>query len=105
MKSILGESSQSSSNLEHGTKQDKMASRYGKKHNLPGYDSFRTGLSYRAVWEMLRNESDDPREWKYKSRGVILGMWHEIKLQLYYQAIDTGMEVEKCSGVTIFGRL
>lgn len=44
---------------------------------------------------MLRNESDDPREWKYKSRGVILGMMHEIKLQLYYQAIDEGMEVDK----------
>ena len=65
-------------------------SNYGAKHNLPGYDAFRTGLTYKDVWEMLRNDSDDRAKWKHKSRGVILGMWHELKLQLYEQAVDCG---------------
>ena len=65
-------------------------SNYGAKHNLPGYDAFRTGLTYKDVWEMLRNDSDDRATWRYKSRGVILGMWHELKLQLYEQAVDCG---------------
>ena len=67
-----------------------MASQWGAKNDLLGYDKFRTGLTYQAVWEMLRNESEDTKDWKYKSRGVVLGMWHELKLQLYHQAIDAG---------------
>jgi hypothetical protein len=67
-----------------------MGSKYGAKHSLPGYDAFRTGLTYRDVWEMMRNDDDDSSTWRYKSRGVVLGMWHELKLQLYEQAIDSG---------------
>lgn len=67
-----------------------MASLWGEKNDLPGYDAFRTGLSYRMVWEMMRDESDDPSKWKYKRRGTVLGMWHELKLQMYYQAVDKG---------------
>lgn len=67
-----------------------MASRFGAKHGLAGYDGFRTGLTYRQVWEMLRDDSDDSTRWRYKRRGTILGMWHQIKLQLYHQAIDAG---------------
>jgi hypothetical protein len=65
-------------------------SKYGAKHNLKGYDAFRTGLTYKDVWNMLRDDSDDRANWRYKSRGVILGMWHELKLQLYEQAVDCG---------------
>ena len=57
---------------------------------MPGYDRFRTGLSYSAVWEMMRNESEDPKDWRYKRRGTVLGMWHELKLQMYHQAVDAG---------------
>lgn len=67
-----------------------MPSTYGKRHDLPGYDTFRTGLSYRAVWEMLKDESEDSADWRYKSRGVILGMWHELKMQMYLQASNGG---------------
>jgi hypothetical protein len=68
----------------------KMASSYGARHGLPGYDKFRTGCTYRNIFDMLRDELDDPREWKYKSRGVILGMWHQIKLELYERACANG---------------
>lgn len=68
-----------------------MASSWGSRHGLRGYDKFRTGLSYCDVWEMLRDDSDDPRDWRRKSRGVILGMWHELKLQLFHKAPDAGM--------------
>jgi hypothetical protein len=70
-----------------------MGSKYGAKHGLPGYDSFRTGLTYQDIWEMMRSESDDPADWKYKSRGVILGMWHELKMQLYLQWRDDTEEL------------
>lgn len=73
-----------------------MASKYGAKHGLPGYDQFRTGLTYHDVWEMLRDESDDPRDWRHKKRGTILGAWHEIKLQLYHQAMDLEEGGGKC---------
>jgi hypothetical protein len=63
-----------------------MSSRYGKKRNLPGYDEFRTGLTYRDIWAMLADESDDPADWKRKSRGVILWHWHKIKMDLYERA-------------------
>jgi hypothetical protein len=65
-----------------------MPSSYGKRHGLIGYDEFRTGLTYHEVWEMLRNDDDDSKVWRYKSRGVILGMWHELKMQLYQQYLD-----------------
>lgn len=65
-----------------------MPSQYGETHGLKGYDDFRTGLSYRDVWEMLYTDDPDPKQWRYKSRGVVLGMWHEIKLQLYHQYLD-----------------
>ena len=59
-----------------------------KKNGLPGYDKFRTGLTYRDVWEMMRNDDEDRSTWRYKRRGTILGQWHELKLQFYYQAMD-----------------
>jgi hypothetical protein len=65
-------------------------SKYGAKHNMPGYDAFSTGLCYKDVWEMLRDDSEDRTKWRYKSRGVVLGKWHELKLQLYEQAVDCG---------------
>jgi hypothetical protein len=65
-----------------------MSSSYGTRHGLTGYDKFRTGFTYRDVWEMMRDDSDDRSTWKYKTRGVVLGMWHELKLQMYWQMID-----------------
>jgi hypothetical protein len=55
-----------------------MPSTWGARHGLPDYDKFRTGLSYQTVWEMMRDESSDPKTWRYKRRGTVLGMWHGI---------------------------
>lgn len=74
-----------------------MASTYGARHGLAGYDTFRTGLRFATVQQMLRVESDDPADWRQKSRGCVLGLWHSIKLALYGQMCDriaTGPKVE-----------
>lgn len=68
-----------------------MSSRWGKKNDLPGYDEFRTGLTYRDVYTMLRHSSKHPQ----KRRGSVLGFWHELKLQLYEQAVDAGYASEE----------
>ena len=65
-----------------------MSSKWGEKNGLPGYDKFRTGLTYQTVWEMMRDESEDPSDWRHKRRGTVLGMWHQLKLELYHQAMD-----------------
>jgi hypothetical protein len=72
-----------------------MASKYGAKHGLPGYDSLRTGLSYQEVYDQLKDYSDDPKDWRYKSRGVVLGYWHQLKMELY---LHTRAEMGKKSG-------
>jgi hypothetical protein len=47
------------------------------------YAKFRTGETYRSVCAMLWSPSDDPRTWRHKSRGVVLGRWHQIKREMY----------------------
>ena len=49
---------------------------------------FRTGLSFREVRQMLWVNSDDPRDWRYKRRGTVLGLWHELKQQMWAQYLD-----------------
>jgi hypothetical protein len=65
-----------------------MPSSWGKKNDLPGYDKFRTGLTYQDVLEMVKVS----KKHKQRGRGSVLGLFHEIKLQLYYQAVDAGYE-------------
>jgi len=69
-----------------------MPSRYGARHDLPGYDRFRTGLTYADVKRMMWDESEDRADWKNKRRGSVLGRWHQLKLEMYNQAIDAGMD-------------
>jgi hypothetical protein len=52
------------------------------------YAEFRTGLSYRDVYQMLWSGSDDPRDWRYKGRHTVLGLWHQLKQQLWQQYLD-----------------
>lgn len=63
-----------------------MPSRWGSKNGLPRYDEFRTGLSYAEIYNMLKTSTKH----RGKRRGSVLGFWHEIKLQLYEQAVDRG---------------
>jgi hypothetical protein len=39
------------------------------------YGETRTGITYRDVWLMLWHAT----EFRYKRRGTVLGLWHEIK--------------------------
>jgi hypothetical protein len=66
-----------------------MPSTYGARHGLVGYDRFRTGLCFATVSQMLRVESDDPSDWRQKSRGCVLGLWHSLKMALYGQSVDS----------------
>ena len=63
-----------------------MGSRWGRKNDLPGYDELKTGLTYHDVYTMLRHSEKHSN----KRRGSVLGFWHELKLQLYEQALDRG---------------
>jgi hypothetical protein len=69
-----------------------MPSRYGSTHGLPGYDRFRTGLTYDDVKRMMWDESENRADWTYKRRGSVLGRWHQLKLEMYSRAVDEGMD-------------
>lgn len=59
---------------------------------MPGYDKFRTGLSFRDVKRMLWVHTEDPTTWRYRRRRTVLGFWHSLKLQLYYQVREEQRE-------------
>lgn len=63
-------------------------SSWGVRNGLPGYDEFRTGLTFREVKRMMFDNHTDRSRWKYKRRHTVLGAWHELKLQFYFQALD-----------------
>lgn len=52
------------------------------------YDEFRTGLTYRDIYQMLWVHSEDSSQWKYKGRHTVLGFWRELKLQLWERMQD-----------------
>ena len=53
------------------------------------YARFRTGFSWGEIWLMFWTSEDTPREeWKRKSRGIILGRWHEIKQDMWAHHLD-----------------
>lgn len=63
-----------------------MPSNWGRRNNLPGYDQFRTGLTYRDAYNMLATS----KKHRYRRKGSVLGFMHELKRQLYEQAVDLG---------------
>lgn len=70
-----------------------MSSKWGKGRGLPKYDEFRTGLTYGDVYDMLKTSSKHVS----KRRRSVLGFWHELKLQLYEQAVDRGYGEDESS--------
>jgi hypothetical protein len=52
------------------------------------YADFRTGLTYRDVYGFLWSGSDDPSTWRYKRRHTVLGLWRQLKQQLYCEYLD-----------------
>lgn len=47
------------------------------------YKAFRTGLTYRDVYQMPWSSSGDSKDWRYKRRHTVLGLWRSIKLSLW----------------------
>lgn len=60
------------------------------------YADFKTGLTYRAVYQLLP-WAEDPKDGIPKRRGTVLGKWHQIKLEMWRYHLDncgmTGQEV------------
>lgn len=65
-----------------------MGSRFGARRGLRGYDKFRTGLTYQQVFDMLKDNSDDSSKWRYKKRGTVLGLWHQLKMEMWARYQD-----------------
>ena len=51
------------------------------------YDSFKTGLSYQEIYELLRNECINGKR-KHVTRHTVLGKWFEIKQSMYRQILE-----------------
>ena len=54
---------------------------------LPSYTDFKTGLSYADVAQMLWVDSDNPDDWKRKSKGVVLRIFNRIKRDMYDEMV------------------
>lgn len=52
------------------------------------YEDMKTGLTYQDIVGMLWDYSIDPSRWRYKTRGVILGVWHQLKKSLWERHVD-----------------
>ncbi len=63
-----------------------MPSTWGKRHGLPGYDEFRINMTYDEAYAHLATS----KKHRYRRKGSVLGYMHELKLQLYNQAVDRG---------------
>jgi len=62
------------------------------------YRNFRTGLTYQTVYDMLWVGGDDTGQWRYKRRHTVLGLWHQIKCELW-EAHVTGCQPETKLGI------
>lgn len=49
----------------------------------PPYDDFRTGLTFADVRQMLWSYDPDPSTWRHKRRHTVLGLWRQIKREMY----------------------
>ena len=47
------------------------------------YERFRTGLTFGCVRSMMWSDSTDPADWRYKTRRMVLGYWHQLKLGMW----------------------
>lgn len=65
---------------------------HGNDWECPGcglkYKDLRTGFTYNSVHKLLWDNSDDSSRWKYKRPGTVLGLWHQMKKELWESHID-----------------
>jgi hypothetical protein len=52
------------------------------------YDQFTTGFTFQDIKQMRWTTSEDPRDWRYRRRKGVLGLWHQIKQILYDRYLD-----------------
>lgn len=52
------------------------------------YRDLRTDLTFAEVRQMLWVNSDDPKQWKHKRRNTVLGLWHQIKMGMWYNHLE-----------------
>jgi hypothetical protein len=50
---------------------------------LAAYRAFRTGLTFADVRQMLWSCSDDPKDWPNVTRHTVLGLWRQLKLEMW----------------------
>jgi len=53
------------------------------------YDDFRTGFCYADIYSMFWSYDDDPKTWRNKRRGSVLGKWRELKLKMWAEHLET----------------
>lgn len=58
------------------------------------YGRFRTGFTYDAIHDLLKDYSPDAADWRYKRRGTVLGKWHQLKKELWAQHKNEGCGME-----------
>lgn len=59
------------------------------------YDDFRTGYTYKDIFNTFWVASDDQRLWKHKGRHTVLGRWMQTKRELWRDHLSI---CEECSG-------
>lgn len=47
------------------------------------YDAFRTRESFASIKAAMRSESTDPKDWRYRTRRMVLGFWHALKMTMF----------------------
>lgn len=57
------------------------------------YNDFRTGMTFADVRALLWVSNSDPSTWRHKRRHTVLGLWREIKLNLWEQHLDMCGEI------------
>lgn len=59
------------------------------------YDDMRTGLTYSCIYSMLWSANPDQSQWRYKRRHTVLGLWHQIKREQWYNHLDWCEELKE----------
>ncbi len=55
-------------------------------NELPEYNNFRTGYTFKKVREILRHEQKQKYLkgiYMFVTRATVLGRWHQLKLEMY----------------------
>jgi len=59
------------------------------------YDAFRTGFTFGCVRSLMWSWSDDPAQWRYKTRRLVLGFWHQLKQDMWKQHVNECRDVHE----------